>query len=49
MIPAVFKQILQMQKSNNTEKQISKNNKWAEVEYIIYRKKTEVSKYKVGK
>lgn len=39
MIPAVFKQILQMQKSNNTEKQISKNNKWAEVEYIIYREK----------
>ncbi len=23
----------------NTKKQISKNNKWAEVEYIIYRKK----------
>lgn len=26
-------------KSNNTEKQISKNNMWAEVRYDIYRKK----------
>lgn len=38
LISAVFNQIVQMQKSNNTGKQISKNSKCAAVEYIIYRK-----------